>query len=699
MLVLLAACLVASAVGIWASPVTLWRLARTEIAIGERGAIVLANADDDDGDGLPDNWPGGDFDYLPGDEPPDERVNAWPDPDDLAMLVMRRPGLGQLPKGVRVVLRVAQPKGEAAYFRSTPAHERLRLFLPTLPMGNDHVIQPGDEALIGPTTGPEAVFTHAPTPSQHDIALLAGPGALHLGVEGIRYGASVEIVLEVWYGPLRLRQSRVRMQVAPLALFDHRQPIAAPGPGGVSVIIEDLGDENAAMRARLRDLYSDGRLAEVEALDRWHQDGYEIGYTQAPYGAMWVVLGLPRGQLSQDTTPYGAVRELLALPKLTEGFDPATMRSLNAFTREHLLGPGVGIITDWQDIPFEDADAGGNLEAVPGQPARFLHGAAMQSDLIRFLEAQGLQGGVPVDTSLLAVGHVDELFSYGSDGAHVLVADAEVAWALLLIASQQDPTAPMLQAMLPYGPEGVPVGELIQGALSAEIRELNLLRVMAPEGLPALWELVGIGSAASAPTADPHNRSTAQLRRGGPLLGFFPDSRARVFRLTFSDETRFIAEHRVVGENLWVADGEGTRASDYVTLSRMAFVLAHWWEGETPREGDRFEFTVDPTAPWVQLPVLYRDYARGMSVPLTSNHVNALVDGERIITAQAHGPVVDLGLGRVDILEAYVRAELARAGYREIIFVDERAAYHSHTGSVHCATNAFRQIPARGWWE
>lgn len=673
-------------------------LMRLELAVGDNGAIVLANADDDDGDGLPDNWPGGDLDYVPGGEPTDESVNAWPDPKDLTTLALRRPGLGAIPKGVRIVLRVAQPEDEAAYFQAIPAHERLRIFLPTHAVGKDLVIQPGDEALIGPVTGPSVTFAHAPTPPEGDIALLAGAGALHLGVEGIRYGAAVDISLQVWYGPLRLRHSRARVQVAPLILFEHQAPIATDVPRGPSVIIEDLGDETAAMRARLRDLYPGGRLAEVEAIDRWHQDGYEIGYTQAPYGAMWVVLGLPRGQLSQDTTSYGAVRELLALPKLTEGFDPETMRSQNAFTRQHLLGPGVGIITDFQDIPFGEADAGGNLEAVPGGPARFLYGANMQTSIIQFLEAQGVQRGVPVDTSLFAVGHVDELFSYCPDGAHVLVADAEMAWALLLIANELDPSARMLQDMLPYDDAGVAVGALIGGAASP-IRAFNLLGVMAPDGLPALWASLGIASAAGTPVADPANRGTASLRRGGPMVGFVPDGSARVFRLTFVDGERFTVDYQVDGAEAWIADGEGARSRDFVAPSRTAFVLAHWWEGGAPIAGDRFQFTVDPGVPWVQIPVLYRDYMRGMGVPLTSNHVNALVDGESIITAQAHGPVVDLGSGPVDILGMYVHAELVRAGYREIVWVDERSAYHNHTGSVHCATNIFRQIPDRGWWE
>ncbi len=112
-----------------------------------------------------------------------------------------------------------------------------------------------------------------------------------------------------------------------------------------------------------------------------------------------------------------------------------------------------------------------------------------------------------------------------------------------------------------------------------------------------------------------------------------------------------------------------------------------------------FTFTVDPSVPWVQIPVLYRRDSHGQGLPLTNNHVNALVDGPTILTAQAHGPVVDWGEGPRDIFGDYVERELKRAGYRQIVFVDDRAAYHARSGSVHCATNVLREIPQANWWE
>ncbi len=684
-----------------------------------RGAIVLANSDDDDGDHLPDNWEGGDFDYSAGEEAADERVNAYPDALDLAPLILHKPGLAIFPSEAKIVLRVARPMHDDPYYAATRPQDRVRIFLPTRTVGSDLWVQAGDLAIIGPEAGGSVEFVASPQASQLDIALLAGQGALHLGVEGLRYNALVDIVAESWQGSAKLGEDRVRMRVAPLQLADNSQPVSRR-PGLKSVYVEDLGEANASLRASLRDLYGAAALAETNALDRWQQDGYEIGYSQAPYGAMWVVLGLPRGAIAYTKTVYGAVEPALILPG-GSGFEPYRMSSLNHYSRQHLLGPGVGLIADFQEIGFTGAEAGGNLEAVPSRrdlvsprPPRYLYGSQMRPEIIAFLEAQGLRGGMPANSSLLAVGHVDELLSYAPDGIHVLVADPEVAWALLLIANRLDPAAEMLQGMLANGADHTTVGQLVSGGPletgeAPSAKDYNLHTIMAPDRLPALWAGLGIGSSASAPAADAANRGRAVLSRAGGLVGLLPDTsiqngRTRTFAIVFQDTRRFALAYRDAGSEQWVADGEGAIDEDVVSLSGTAFVFANGWQGGAPQAGDRFAFTVDPTAPWVPIPVLYRDDGEGEGIALTSNHVNALVDGDTIVTAEAHGPRVDLRLlgaqgdGSVDILAYYVARELERAGYRQIVFVDDRA-YHNESGSVHCATNVLRELPETKWWE
>ncbi len=669
-----------------------------------KGAIVLANADDDDGDHLPDNWAGGDPDGS-GEVAADERVNAYPDELDLAPLVVRKPGLAAFREGARIVLRIAQPAGDDPYYAAVEARERVRIFLPSRRAGDDLTVQAGDQAILGPAAGDRVEFVPSPGPGQHDIGLFAGDGAVHLGVEGIRTNSLVEIILECWQGSYKVTEDRVRMRVAPFLLSDNRQGVRRD-PGAVAVTVEDLGAENAALRADLRAIYPGGQLEEARTLDRWHQDGYEIGYSVAPYGAMWVVMDLPRGSIRYMRNLYGAVEEVLTLPGAAPLFDPTRMSSLAHYARQHLLGPGVGLISELRQSGSPAADAGGNLEgippAVPGGPARYLYGADMSPEIVRFLDAQGGREGVSVDTSLLAVGHVDELLSYAPDGVHVLVADPQVAWALLLIASRSDPGAEMLQGMTPDPSGKVTVGELVsgtsaEGSALGDLRDYNLHTIMAADRLPALWTRLGIGSAASAPVAAAANRGTARLTRAGGLVGLMPDSRVRSFRLTFEEGQRFRLEYRQEGAEEWVADGAGSIAQDTVSASHTAFVLHEWWQGGSPAAGDSYSFRVDPTVPWVAIPVFYRPGEEG-AMPLTGNPVNALVDGATIVTAQAHGPLVDLGQGPVDILASYVQRELERAGYRRVVSVDDRAAYHNHSGSVHCATNAFREMPEAEWW-
>ena len=142
-----------------------------EYGVAARGAIVLANSDDDDGDHLPDHA--------------DERVNAFPDEEDLAPLLVCKPGLRAFHQGARIVLSVASPVEDPPYFASVEGRERIRIFLPSRSVGDDLLIQAGDRAVIGPTAGDRVEFVVSPQPPQRDIAIFAGQGAVRFGVEGI----------------------------------------------------------------------------------------------------------------------------------------------------------------------------------------------------------------------------------------------------------------------------------------------------------------------------------------------------------------------------------------------------------------------------------------------------------------------------------------------------------------------------------
>ena len=178
-------------------------------------------------------------------------------------------------------------------------------------------------------------------------------------------------------------------------------------------------------------LHSGARSIPPSPGDLWLQDGVEIGYIQAPYGEIPLVLELTR---SQDKG--------LALA----GYADTTMAQ-----------EGVGIYTGLSDQRFATPqDDGGNIEALPnpaGGPDFLLCGNRISTAELDFFKAQGVNpilqdnGADGVNTSWLDVGHVDEIVSPASDGNHIAVADPELAYGLLLWADAVSPNSMMCQGM------------------------------------------------------------------------------------------------------------------------------------------------------------------------------------------------------------------------------------------------------------
>jgi hypothetical protein len=50
-----------------------------------------------------------------------------------------------------------------------------------------------------------------------------------------------------------------------------------------------------------------------------------------------------------------------------------------------------------------------------------------------------------------------------------------------------------------------------------------------------------------------------------------------------------------------------------------------------------------------------------------------------------------------DLFQGYAAAAFKEGGYTKVVFADARI-YHNSSGSVHCATNAIRTLPADKWW-
>jgi protein-arginine deiminase len=141
------------------------------------------------------------------------------------------------------------------------------------------------------------------------------------------------------------------------------------------------------------------------------QDDFEAGYASvpAPGGAQTM-----RVALLEKSSFAGVPLDPRSVPAAGVSWALRTLR-----------GPDAGVVAG--GAPSQLWEANGNLEAVPPTPGaprgRLLLGTS-SAEFAGLLAAQGAQPLLRVDTSWLAVGHVDELFG-------VVPADTPRGWALI----------------------------------------------------------------------------------------------------------------------------------------------------------------------------------------------------------------------------------------------------------------------------
>lgn len=351
------------------------------------GAVVLANLDDDDGDGLPDAETA--------------VIDGPADLADLAPLVLRA-GPVSLPRWERLYLTM----------EADVAARRARIFI---------------EDRSGPleVLGPEAGVVRGGSKEWRIPSHVVRSGArLHVEALSYPWHDSVNPALD-FDGHIRIRlvrrqvfglfntvEDEVLLRVAPWLAADALR-------GSEQVLIKDWETKNAGLRDSLRSFIAGQGLAGFDELPTgtpWVQDTQEIGYSSAPNASMHAALQSP----NYLSTPVALDR------------DTAQFRVLSR----------AGFMTH---------DSMGNVEVTPPLRAdgrdwilgRVYYGSGPTGGLSReieeFLRAQEVQGPVPLDTTWLYVGHVDEVISFvpNPDPASgkpfkVLVADP-VAGAVLLL--------------------------------------------------------------------------------------------------------------------------------------------------------------------------------------------------------------------------------------------------------------------------
>jgi len=363
---------------------------------------------------------------------------------------------------------------------------------------------------------------------------------------------------------------------------------------------------------------------------------------------------------------------------------------------------------------------GGNIESGPNDvaPGDFLHGQDLDPNIVSFFEGQGVNPLLSVNTDWLEVGHVDEVVSFAPDGEHVIVADPEVCWALLVHANDVNSNAIMREGFIPndesYPDDDDPDsdGQKVSWVLNSYpgpdevlLRDYNLVKnnpdyVMGPNNLPSIRNKLGLMSPESPPEPnEDDNTGTGALSKAGALVGFFPNTNKREYLITFNSSTDYKVEYRELPSGGWEwdpNDGYGSTSKNYVFPDSKCFIFSHWWSG-TPDANDTFVFEADPDCNTIEMPVLFFKDDNGASA-FTINHVNSLVDGGTVFTGDPNGPkVLNEPNEPNDILMNYAKRLFIKAGFSGVNDADSR--YYHYGGNIHCGTNVQRVIPDYKWWE
>jgi len=631
-------------------------------------AQILPNCDDDNSDGVPDNWPGSYNKYwqqgfdpsdwdLDGSLDPQEaasrQVDAGSDKADLAGLWIHR--IPVIPD-CEVILQVTKHQSMTnRHWNTVDPQDTLRIFLSTdsITEPGNTIIRPGDQSIIGPECGAMVVFKTNPSPPDKDISLLQGDGIVKLGVEGIELSATVEVSMTLKVGGDVLGSDKVLMKVSPFELCDNTMQIR-------DVYVTNLGPSNQELRSVLASgIY--GSMHESSG-DRWHQDGYEIGHA----GGMPVFLVSPR-----------AYRDQADLAK---------------FVHNQCLAPGIGVCWRLEGITWTNNtyDKFGNVECLPTSVGKnLIYGNGMSDGIVAFFEAQGVNPILPLDTGWLTIGHVDEVLSLSPGG--VIMADPDIAWALLVLAVANGgqnasfaagvQAADKLNGLL--GDYNTYPGGRIQSALAQSRAQLGL---GYPISEPAKFR--------SGVRQFPCN-----LLKAGAFVAQFPSGvKTRKYWVVFDrgnaeEFSVYCSDNGAPKPSTPDTDvyramlcsppvsraSSGHIDADCIFTNAQCFILYWYWafSGLPAIEpGDEFVFEVDAKCKTLGMPVLFEN-----GTAISVNHVNSLVNSTRVVT----GRTGEVNTGNV--FQSYISSVFSIAGLS--IDVADCMAYHP-SGNIHCGTNAMR---------
>jgi hypothetical protein len=621
----------------------------TRDGIGEwsskRGAIVLCNCNADGGlivDGVvqPDSA--------------DDQINGAADLEGIAPVDVRWEGSS--PPQLQATLSFAN-RGD---------RERLRIFRQRTP---------GARAVLG---GPEGADSW--------LVDLSEP-VCGLGMEAIRFDRcdasgypekNIELVLSVAdnngvsyteRGVVRVAPWIMQHQLAaPIHVFGapwERDNVMFLPSGGVRNLNNDrfltaLGAIASAVTAQPLD-----RRSLCHGNDRWAQDCAEFGFTVSPKKTFPVILRAPRGA------------ETLAscVPKLRTG--------------------ECGVV-DLGGSSAKDLDKFGNLEVtppVPGWPlGRIYYGTrdteTLDRNVLSFLYGQKVQKPLPIDTSFLDVGHVDEILAFvgTADNWKLCIPDPELSYFLIELAARVGLGSCFLRdryrytgndnqrEVIPFSTVGLFLGR--KEALAAEAEEnargrfgqkigmenstYNHGRDRAVDQLKRAWEAEG-------PREIPEG-SSINLRDIEEELNRLPLSPIErewfQQRLQQTDAASLVRQKTVTAEavvSIHALKSKCDKAKQELESGRAAFLEEEAENYTSRKQGEaqtirhlnnKATASLEQTKKMLKteisladdqiipVPVVYFHGAKKSSIALTGNMTNMLVLGRDCVMCQPFGPEV-----------------------------------------------------------
>ncbi len=220
---------------------------------------------------------------------------------------------------------------------------------------------------------------------------------------------------------------RVAMRVAPIVVHNHLEKaveVFAPQSGRNAAHKQFMIDLSAALDS----MKFDRPARQFNTTDNWAQDFVEFGHVSMP---------APGGGIT-------SIRIALRSPQ------PGRSAGRSLFD---IRGPGLGVVQIGGD-DYHQVDSFGNLETAPpyelngkSYPAgRLIYGdagdgIAPHKDFVTFFKSQAVQDPIILDTSWLAIGHVDEFVQFvpadNQRGWTIAVKDVPAALALLRDAQKR----------------------------------------------------------------------------------------------------------------------------------------------------------------------------------------------------------------------------------------------------------------------